>query len=232
MHQNIWHIRIQLPRRLFTLIKPRTIEFCKEVIGRKLDIAFHIQTRVDALNEEVLEWLRKAGCKKISFGFESGSEQILKNVKKRANLDQARKAVEMVNKAGIHASGSFIIGNVGDTEETIKETIAFAKTLKLDTVAFQVSTPFPGTELYAVAKQNGWIRSNAGFAEFATISKKLPVLNLPTVPAEDLFKWSRKAYRSFYMRPSYLWYKFSKIRSTEDVKNLYEGLKLLFRVSH
>ena len=216
---------------LFTLKKQRIMDFCKEIDNRNLKIIFTIQSRVDTLDSEMLQMLAEAGCKKISFGFESGSQEILDNVKKRATIEQARKAVKMVNAAGIYSSGSFMIGNIGETTETIKKTIDFAKDLNLDTVAFQVTTPLPGTELYDIATEKGYIRNGIKLSDFVTVSKKLPVMNLPNLSSEDLLKWRKIAYRKFYMRPRYILKKLKQVNTRGSFKNIFEGLKLFIRVS-
>lgn len=215
---------------LFTINKKRTIEFCQEVKKRKLDIAWVCMCRVDYLDRETLQAMREAGCKKIMFGFESGSQMILDKMKKRVALEKAEEAVKLVRCAGIKSAGNFMFGNIGETEETIKQSIALAKKLNTDTMAFFVASPYPGTEFYETAKQNGYFRKNIEWKNFTLVSNNLPPLNLPGLPAEKILEWQKKAYRQYYLRPRYVWSKLTNIRSMVDLQNLYNGAKLFLRL--
>ncbi len=215
---------------LFTISKQRTVEFCQEIIRRKLDIAWVCMVRVDYVDKETLAWMKKAGCKKLMFGFESGSQMILDVMKKRVALAKAEEAVKLVKKAGIQTAGNFMIGNIGETEQTIRETIALAKKLNTDTMAFFVASPYPGTEFYDIAKAKGYFRKDFQWKDFTLVSNNLPPLNLPGLPAEKILAWQKRAYLEYYLRPAYIWLKIRSIRSMVDVKNLYNGFKLFLRL--
>ncbi|MFA6525946.1 MAG: radical SAM protein [Candidatus Buchananbacteria bacterium] len=215
---------------LFTISKQRTVEFCQEIIKRKLDIAWVCMVRVDYVDKDTLDWMKKAGCKKLMFGFESGSQMILDLMKKRVALEKAEEAVKLVKKSGIQTAGNFMIGNIGETEQTIRETIALAKKLNTDTMAFFVASPYPGTEFYDIAKEKGYFRKNFEWKDFTLVSNNLPPLNLPGLPAEKILEWQKKAYRDYYIRPAYIIQKIRSIRSMVDIKNLYNGAKLFLRL--
>lgn len=215
---------------LFTINKQRTIEFCQEVKKRKLDIAWVCMCRVDFVGEEVLKEMKEAGCKKIMFGFESGDQGILDHMKKNIKVEKAYEAVRLVKKAGIKTAGNFMFGNIGETEETIKKGIALAKKLNLDTVAFFVASPYPGTEFYEEAKKIGYFRPDFEWKDFTLVSNNKPPLNIPGLPAEKILYWQKRAYREYYLRPRYILSKIFSIRNLVDLKNLYSGAKLLFRL--
>jgi len=215
---------------LFTISKQRTVEFCQEIIRRNLDIAWVCMVRVDYVDKDTLDWMKKSGCKKLMFGFESGSQMILDLMKKRVALEKAEEAVKLVKKSGIQSAGNFMIGNIGETEHTIKETIALAKKLNTDTMAFFVASPYPGTEFYDVAKEKGYFRQDFQWKDFTLVSNNLPPLNLPSLPAEKILEWQKRAYREYYLRPAYIMQKIRSIRSMVDIKNLYNGAKLFLRL--
>lgn len=215
---------------LFTINKKRTIEFCDEVKKRKLDIAWVCMCRVDYLDTETLKAMREAGCKKIMFGFESGSQMILDKMKKRVALEKAEEAVRLVKRTGIKTAGNFMFGNIGETEETIKQSIKLAKKLNTDTMAFFIASPYPGTEFYQVAKDKGYLRPDLEWKDFTLVSNNIPPLNLPDLSAQRILAWQKKAYRQYYLRFRYIWSKLTSINSMVDLKNLYNGAKLFLEL--
>jgi len=216
---------------LFTTKKDRTIEICKEILKRKLNVSWICMARVDFIDEEMLKWMKKAGCRKIMFGFESGSEKVLKAMRKNANLDQARKAVKLVKNVGIKIGANFMFGHIGETKKTIRETINFAKEINADTVAFLVACPYPGTDFFHMAKEKGYLRKDFHWKDFVIVTEDTPVVNLPGLAADDILKAVKSAYREYYFRPAYIWLKLRGIRSMGDIKTLIDGVKLLFKVS-
>ncbi len=215
---------------LFTVNRQRTIEFCREIKRRNLDIAWICMVRADFVDQETLKAMKEAGCKKIMFGFESGSQMILDKMKKRIALEKAEEAVKLVKKAGIKTAGNFMFGNLGETEETIKQSIALAKKLNCDTMAFFIASPYPGTEFYQTAKEQGFLRKDIKWQDFTLVSNNLPPLNLPGLSAERILYWQKRAYREYYLRPKYIWSKILGLRSLVDFKNLYNGAKLFLRL--
>lgn len=178
----------------FTLNRERTIEICKGIVERGYDIRFLCSSRVDTIDESRLEWLQKAGCKVISFGIETGNPDIMKVVLKGINLDQVVSTFAMVKKYGITVHSSYIIGNPGDTHETIEQTIQFALDSGTDEAQFSISTPFPGTDLWKSALEKGLISSQ----DFSSYKWYYSVAaNLSHVKDEDLIEYQRKGYRVF-----------------------------------
>lgn len=215
---------------LFTISKDRTIEFCQEVLKRSLDIAWVCMVRVDYVDKETLDWMKCAGCKKIMFGFESGSQMILDLMKKKVALEKAEEAVKLVKKAGIQTAGNFMLGNIGETKETMRQSINLAKKLNTDTMAFFVASPYPGTEFYQIAKEKGYFRKDFEWKDFTLVSNNLPPLNLPGLPAEEILKWQKRAYREYYLRPRYILQKILSLRSKVDIMNIFNGLKLFLNL--
>lgn len=217
---------------LFTCNRKRTIEICQEIQRRKLDVAWVCVSRVDYMWEDMLIEMRKAGCGKVVFGFESGSQKILDSIKKQTTVERAKEAVKLVKKVGIKTAGNFMFGNIGETEETIRQSIDLAKELNTDTIAFFIATPYPGTEFYDKAIQMGLMRNDYEWKDFAILSKNKPVIELPGLSCDDLIYWQKRAYREYYIRLRYILEKLFGIRSFEDIKNIFYGTKLLLRIEH
>lgn len=145
---------INLEDDLFTLNHKHLHAFCDEIINRGLKFNWSIFARVDTVNPEVLQKLRKAGCNWLSYGVESGNQEILDTVKKRITLDMVRKSVKMAKDAGIDVLISFILGLPGETKETMAQTLDFARELGTH-YGFHVLAPFPGTEVRENADKYG-----------------------------------------------------------------------------
>lgn len=215
----------------FTINKKRVIDVCREIRRRRLKIAWICFARVNTIDLEMVREMKKAGCKKISFGIESGSQRILDIMRKNATLEMARKAVRVVNEVGMEVHASFMLGNVGETRKTLRQTIDFAKSLDLDHATFFITAPFPGTDLYDIAKEKGFITDKTRWEDFAPITVSAPVLVQGNISQSELVLWQKRAFREFYFRPKMIWKKFVGIGSLSDLKMLLQGVGIFFRVS-
>ncbi len=213
----------------FTLFKEVVREFCDIIKKEKIDLTWSCFTRVDHINEDLLKIMKQAGCHLILFGIESADEQILKNINKKISLDQAIQAVRASRKIGIETRASFMIGNQGETEETIKKTIAFAIKLDPDEVQFNIATAYPGTELFAWAKELGYIKS----FNWDDYSMSNVVLEIPGLPREKMQYYYELAHRKFYFRPKVIIRRLAHIRSWEqfiqEIKGGLALIKLIFK---
>jgi anaerobic magnesium-protoporphyrin IX monomethyl ester cyclase len=133
----------------FTINKERVIEICKKIIDRNMAIEWYSIARVDQVDEKILYWMRKAGCIQISFGVESGSNEIRAFLNKRISTSQIKKAFELTVSHGILARAYFIYGSPGETWETIQKTIDLIHQIKPLSIIFYILDIFPGTALYA-----------------------------------------------------------------------------------
>jgi radical SAM superfamily enzyme YgiQ (UPF0313 family) len=174
--------------------------------------------------------MKQAGCTEISFGIESGNPDILKEIDKNINLEEALRAIKLTRKAGIITHASFILGYIGETTDTIKDTINFAKKLNTHVAVFFIATPLPGSRLYTEALEKGLLRSDVGWLNYSPLSNEEPVLALPGLSPSMLRWWQRKALMSYYLRPSYIIMRLLSIRHWYDIVNLFEGTKILFRL--
>lgn len=211
---------------LFTASEKRVIEICDEIKRRKLKIGWACQARVDRVTEKMVRAMKSAGCGKISFGFESGSLKILKKMNKRITPQMGLRAVKIVKKVGIRTSGSFMLGNIGETKKTMRQTIDFAKKLQVDTATFFQTSPYIGTRLYQESIEKGYLKKHVKWKDYALLSKNQPALDLPGLTAREVAGTIKRAYLEYYLNPVYIFNKLKSIRSTRDVINLYQGFKI------
>ena len=197
----------------FTTRKENVKKLCEKIISEKLDISWSCFARVDFVDEDLLKIMKLAGCHQIMYGVESGDEEILKNIHKKISFEKVEKIVKITKKLGIEVRAAFMFGNPGETIETMQKTIDYAIKLKPDVVIFNITTPYPGTEMFKWAKEKG-ILITENWNEY-DLSK--PIMDLPTVKPEDVIKYYNKAYKDFYIRPGYLLNRVLKIRNLSDV---------------
>ncbi len=143
---------------LFSLNHQRTINICKKILDRKLNLVWMAETRVDCVNEEMLTWMRKAGCYRVYYGVESGSPRILKSINKGFTTAQVRRAFRMTHQAGMEPSCFLMVGNPGETQDTIDETIELIREIRPGTTPIVgITTILPGTRQYELSKRQGLI---------------------------------------------------------------------------
>jgi radical SAM superfamily enzyme YgiQ (UPF0313 family) len=184
---------------LFTVSREQVVNLCKLMIQENIGIKWTCNSRVDYVDEEMLDLMGKAGCRLISWGIESGNEQILRHARKGAYPDKAERALRWSKKAGIMNWGYFIVGLPGETEETIRQTIDFAKKLPLDIALFHVAAPYPGTPFFFEVVREGWFRPGTRWEQVDM--DKGTVLDYPDLSAERLLYWQKRAFREWALRP-------------------------------
>lgn len=133
-----------------TMNKPWILDFCQTLLRENLNINYRVTSRADTLDEERLEWMAKSGCRSISIGIESGSDKILKLMKKGATVEKGRRAIALAKKYIPSLEISIMLGYVGEDRETLAETKRFCKEIGVKPLFFH-ATPFPGTDLYRLA---------------------------------------------------------------------------------
>lgn len=184
---------------LFTVNRDQVMGMCDLIIKEGLKVKWTCNSRVDYVDEEMLQRMSQAGNWFIAWGIESGNEEILKKARKGYRMEQAHLALAWARKAGIKNWGYFIIGLPGETEETIRQTIDLSKKLPLDIALFHIAAPYPGTPFYFEVLENGWFRPGTRWEEVDM--DESTVLDYPGLPAERLEYWQRRAFREWAMRP-------------------------------
>ncbi len=213
----------------FTVNKKRVMEFCEKVrekgIHKKVLFAIPQGLRIDQVNEEVLRELKSINVYSIGYGVESGDEHILKLCKKNTNPDQARKAIGLSKKLGFDVWAFFMIGLYGDTEETIRKTIDFAKELDPLFAKFPIMHPLPGTEVFDQLEREGLLLEH-DYERFGLYGK--PVHKLPGVSPERMVELQQQAMKEFYLRPHKIVEQLSRLRSWHRFKlNVSAGIQIL-----
>ena len=160
------------------------------------DLTFSVNSRVDVVNPETLGLLAESGCWQISWGIESGSQEILDKTAKHVTVEQIRKALAWSHEAGINNKGFFIMGHAGETLQSIQETIDLALELPLDDFQMSFMTPFPGTEIHTNLDQYGVMDEN-----WKDMNMWTPVFVPHGLTKADLIRWQKTAIRKFYFRP-------------------------------
>lgn len=207
-------------------------EFCQKLIEKGLNkkISWLCEFRVDYADLELLKLMKRAGCKRLAFGIESGNQKILDNIKKGITLKQAENAVRLAKKIGIEIIAYFIIGLPGETKETARQTIDFAKKLNPDYVKFNLAVPYPGTELYDEAVKKGLLKSRdwERFTSFSSMTGYEPIFTPEGMITADLMKLQKQALKEFYFRPSYILKRLLKLKSGRELINIFNAARTLF----
>ena len=183
---------------LFTFDRKGVLQLCDRIVETGLKVRWVCNSRVDTIDEEMIVRMKQAGCWLIAFGIESGSQQILDNVRKGARVEQAGAAVRMCKKHGVKSWGYFIMGLPGENRQTVRETIDFAKSLPLDIALFHVAMPYAGTEFYFQAVANGWLNTTH-WKHFDMNDSS--VVEYDDFRAEEILRATKQAFREFYFRP-------------------------------
>ena len=200
-------------------------ELCSKMIEARLGLVWMCQSRVDIIDEERVRLMRRAGCHSIQFGVESGDERILQTMSKGITLEQTRRAFALCREHKITTNGFFIIGMPGETEETVLKTIAFAKELNCDVAAFSLPMPHPGTKLGEAVRSDGTMLSEWDL--FDDVSHpKVPTGNLSL---EKVWELRNRAYREFYLRPSYILRRATRITSRKELMMHVRAFLSIFR---
>lgn len=184
----------------FTLNNKRAEKICEAIRREGLDISWSCSSRVDTLTRKLAFKLKLAGCHFLYLGIESGSQRLLNFIRKGITLNQAKVAIEIAKKVGLNTLASFMLGIPGETRETIRKTINFAKKLNPTLAQFTLCTPYPGTKLLEIVKKCGCLLTR-DWSKYTTLE---PIIKLPGLTAKELKRWLERAYLSFYSRPSFI----------------------------
>lgn len=200
----------------FTLNKPLVKEFCHRI--KELGITWNCDTRVDQVDQEMLNIMADAGVIKISFGIEAGSSRIMELIKKQITPELVIEAFRMARKAKIKlVEGTFMIGShIDETEEDVNETIRLIRKIKPDLISLAIVTPLPGTYTYEIMKQKGYILAK-DWDKFMYVAG-VPTWRTTHFTPEDLVRLQRKVLMSFYLSPYYILRMMKKMSSVKEMK--------------
>jgi hopanoid biosynthesis associated radical SAM protein HpnJ len=210
----------------FNIQKARTVELCSKL--KPLKLTWSCTSRVTT-DFETLKAMKDAGCRLLIVGYESGDPQILKNIKKGATVERARQFTKDCHKLGLVVHGDFILGLPGETPDTIRTTIAFAKELDVETIQVSVAHAYPGTELYDYAVKNGFMVGDNKMVDEG--GHQLAHIQYPGLPAEEILESVHRFYDEYYFRPKAVFRILRKAAfNAVDRKRLYHEAKTFLKV--
>ncbi len=187
----------------FTLKKERVHTFCNELILKKIKIIWSCNARAD-LDFQTLILMKKAGCRLIIVGYESGSDTILNSIKKGITIEQAKIFTKNAKKAGLLVHGDFIIGLPGETHENALATLNYINEIKPDIIQVAVATPIPGTQFYDYVKNNGNLLIEDMSESIDINGYQKCIISYPDFSKSDIEFWVNKILKNYYLNPKYV----------------------------
>jgi anaerobic magnesium-protoporphyrin IX monomethyl ester cyclase len=210
----------------FTWNKEWVIELCKKIRRSDLDINWVCNSRIDTIDEKLINDMKRSGCWMVGFGLESGDQKLLDKMKKGIRVETMRKTLKLCKKYGLSTYLFFVYGLPWETKESLQKTLKLAKELDGDFVEFHQAYPFPGTEYHDFALEHK-LFSKADLTNTDVFSS--PASSF-TLSSGDLNSFCKKATRSYYLRPRYILRAMNKIDSWKKFKNYTKkGMSILFR---
>jgi radical SAM superfamily enzyme YgiQ (UPF0313 family) len=202
----------------FTQNIERAKEVCREILRRGLKFPWALINgiRVDMVDLEFLGLAKKAGCWQVGFGIETGDQEVLNRISKKITIAQTETAVRLAKKAGLDTFGFFIFALSGETEESMKRTISLAKRLPLDMAKFDICIPYPGTRYYNELKAEDRIKSH-DWSKYICHQTEEPLFDHPNLSWETIEFYYKKAFREFYLRPSFFVRRFLRSLRMNDL---------------
>jgi len=218
---------------IFTSDNNWAAQVCEAFIRRGTKVAWTCTNgiRVDSANMELFNLMKRAGCYRVYFGFESGNEEVLKAFGKggRASLKKGIEAVDMARKAGLEPNGFFMVGLTGDTEKTMQDTIDYARKVRLETMKCGITVPFPGTPSFNSLREKGRIKT-LNWDDYTVYNQAETFYDHPTLAWDTINRYFKKFYREAYLKnPAYIRRRFVfMLRNHEIFWNVYYTVKFFF----
>ncbi|MCF7709306.1 MAG: hopanoid biosynthesis associated radical SAM protein HpnJ [Verrucomicrobia bacterium] len=217
----------------FTANPPRAREVAR--LLKPMGITWSCNSRAN-VGYETLKTMKHGGLRLLLVGYESGNREILKNIKKGVTLEQAREFTRYCKELGIIVHGTFVLGLPVETKETIKETLEFAKELDVFSIQVSLAAPYPGTELYETAKQNGWLSKDYDTSIIDDGIQQC-ALEYPELSKEEIFESIERFYKQYYFRPRPIWRIIKTMLKDKDVfarriREGYEFFNFMWRRKH
>jgi anaerobic magnesium-protoporphyrin IX monomethyl ester cyclase len=186
----------------FTIDKRRVREVCSEIKKRELDVRWSCNARA-TLDYETMRIMKSAGCRLIDVGYESGSDKILKNIKKGVTTADTKAFTIDAKRAGLKILGDFIFGLPEETDDTMQQTIQFIKEIKPDMLQIAVATPIPGTEFYEWISNNGYLVESDSSKTIDEHGYQRCVISYPNFSSDDLVRCVESALKEYYFSASF-----------------------------
>jgi anaerobic magnesium-protoporphyrin IX monomethyl ester cyclase len=188
----------------FTLDRVRVKEFCDSYVARGLRMNWSCNARVGTLDFDLMKGMKRANCRFVIVGFESANDEILIKIKKRINVEESGRFAKDVKRSGLFLHADFILGLPGETIKTIGNTWRFIKEIKPDQLQVSVASPFPGTEFYQWAKEEGHLVTDDPNAYLDSRGNQKSVISYPHLTSEQIEKEVDKILKSYYLSLAYV----------------------------
>lgn len=211
----------------FTANRKRVEAFCTGLIDRGMRLSWSCFARIDTVSPDLLQLMRTAGCHQIMYGFEAADDKVLAAINKKVVTASYHQVVEWTNQAGINIRGAFMLGSPGEDAAGMRRTIDFSKKLGLTFAIYNITTPYPGTELYSWAEQNGLLKHK----NWELYDLAHPILEFPELPGELVLEYYRMAYREYYIRPTYIAKRLAALFSIDELRMYWEAFIGIVRLS-
>ena len=180
----------------FTVLKKNCLDFCERLAAENLDVSWIGFIRGDCFSDKIAAAMKRAGCHQVLVGVETGSPTIAERIGKPIDYERYRRAVEIAHRHGLEVRASFIIGSLGETWQTMNDSLKMALDLDFDFVQLFISTPYPGTAMYNEAVERGWLRADS----WDSYGQARVLVEQPQIDADTIYRFERHFNRRFYMR--------------------------------
>ena len=213
----------------FTADPKRVEKICDTIKKKNFDISWICNARIGTVNREMMEKMKDAGCHLIKFGVESGVQKILDNINKGIRVEMTRKTFKWAHEVGMETHAHMMLGCIGETKETINQTIKFVKEIDPTTVTFGAFTPYPGTKIFDMVKEKSPEIGDGSECDLSKLhTSGFYSYNLCDLSEKEIGDAVYKAYREFYLRPSYITKRILSVRSLTQLRRLiFSGLDVI-----
>jgi len=214
----------------FTIDQERVKEICQLILERNINMKWYCNVRIN-LELETMRWMKRAGCKLVTVGFESVEQESLNKMQKGITVGQIRQFVRNTKEAGLLVHGCFMAGNPGEVNGTLYKTLNFAKELNCDTMQFYPLIVYPGTEAYKWAEENNYL-TTTDYSDWATENGMYNyILDMPNLSADEIKTFCMRANREYYLRARYILMKMKQmVRKPSEIRRTMMGAKAYFRM--
>lgn len=213
----------------FSFNQEHTLEFCELMIKKRIRLPWTVECRAN-LKYDTMKAMKKAGCRLIVVGFESADDTILRNIKKGITFERMRQFAEDSQRAKIMIHACFMAGNMGETRETLKKSLDFAKKVNADTCQFFPLMVYPGTEAYSWAEDNGYLTTRDFRKWLTDEGMHNCVVSTPELSARELVDFCDYARRSYYLGPKYILYKLRQgMKDFEEFRKTVKSARVFTR---
>jgi anaerobic magnesium-protoporphyrin IX monomethyl ester cyclase len=214
---------IQFYDDTFTVLKKNALRFCRLMKERRLGVSWTAFVRTDCFNEEMAHALKEGGCHQVMFGVESGDDEILARIRKPIDRQRTRWAVKLAQQVGLEVRATFMFGNPGETAASMRRTIDYALALDPDLAIFNITTPYPGTQMFEWAKSEGYLNTE----DWGDYELSGAIMTLPTASPAEINAAYARAHRVFYNRALMFWRRLLRIR---NIAHLVDDIHAFFYI--